>query len=106
MGKEKMYYEQLGYDPDPPFYAPISKPIVTNYDRIISKTPEELAEWLYIMRSRLTCIPDIQIEKCAKKTDCKKCYLEWVKMEGEAKCSTDTDESQKAGVSTAQQRQR
>ena len=46
MGKEKMYYEELGYDFDPPFYAPTSKPIVTNYDRIISKTPEELAEWL------------------------------------------------------------
>lgn len=44
--KEKPIYEQLGYDPDPPFYAPTSKPIVTNYDRIISKTPEEMAAWI------------------------------------------------------------
>lgn len=55
----------------------------TNADRIRAMTDEELAEWLYIMRSRLTCIPDIQIEKCAKKTDCKKCYLEWVRKEAD-----------------------
>ena len=42
----KMYYEQLGYDFDPPFYSSTSVPVITNYDRVIRKTPEELAEWL------------------------------------------------------------
>lgn len=27
--------------------CPYSTPPLTNYDRIISKTPEELAEWIY-----------------------------------------------------------
>lgn len=51
--KEKPIYEQLGYDPDPPFYASTSKPIVTNYDRIISKTPEELARWIWAVQSEI-----------------------------------------------------
>lgn len=42
----KMYYEQLGYDFDPPSYSSTSVPVTTNYDRVIRKTPEELAEWL------------------------------------------------------------
>lgn len=62
-------------------YSP-TKP-TTNADRIRDMTDEELAEWLYKMRERLTCIPDIQIEKCAKATDCKKCYLEWVRKEAD-----------------------
>lgn len=50
--KEKKYYEELGYDLDPPFYASTSIPIVTNYDRLVSKTPEEMAEYLYVK----TCV--------------------------------------------------
>ena len=42
----KMYYEQMGYDFDPPFYSSTSVSIITNYDRVIRKTPEELAKWL------------------------------------------------------------
>lgn len=42
--KEKPIWEQPGYDFDPPY--PASTPVITNYDRLISKTPEELAEWL------------------------------------------------------------
>lgn len=34
MGKEKMYYEQLGYDFDPPFYREEDKPVVTNWKPI------------------------------------------------------------------------
>lgn len=44
MSKEKQIWEQPGYDFDPPY--PASTPVITNYDRLISKTPEELAEWL------------------------------------------------------------
>lgn len=64
-------------------YCPQATPPKTNADRIRAMTDEELAEWLYKMRERLTCIPDIQIEKCAKETDCKKCYLEWVRKEAD-----------------------
>lgn len=84
MGKEKMYYEELGYDFDPPFYAPTSKPIVTNYDRIISKTPEELAE---IMVS--DCPPNYPKSECREyekndgNLDCSKCWLDWLKQEAE-----------------------
>lgn len=38
---------------EPPFYAPTSRPIVTNYDRIISKTPEELARWIWAVQSEI-----------------------------------------------------
>ena len=44
--KEKPIYEQLGYEPDPPFYSSTSTPIVTNYDTLIRKSPEELAAWI------------------------------------------------------------
>lgn len=47
--KEKKPWEQLGYDFDPPFYASTSIPIVTNYDRLISKTPEQMAEFLTLI---------------------------------------------------------
>ena len=46
MGKEKMYYEEVGYDFDPPFYRTEDKPVVTNGDKIRSMTDEELAAWL------------------------------------------------------------
>ena len=46
MGKEKMYYEEVGYDFDPPFYRAEDKPVVTNGDKIRSMTDEELAAWL------------------------------------------------------------
>lgn len=44
MSKEKQIWEQPGYDFDPPY--PASTPVITNYDRLISKTPEELAEFI------------------------------------------------------------
>jgi hypothetical protein len=73
--KEKPIYEQLGYVPDPPFYAPTSKPIVTNYDRIISKTPEELAVWLSIYCRGKTP----PYEPC--RNSCEACWLDWLKQE-------------------------
>lgn len=52
--KEKMYYEQLGYDFDPPFYAPTSKPIVTNYDRFKTMSIDELENTLLLEICELT----------------------------------------------------
>lgn len=52
------------------------KPI-TNYDRIISKSPEELAKWL---GDKDTCPPE-----CWKylydDVDCAECWLAWMKQE-------------------------
>ena len=47
----------------------------TNYDRIISKTPEELAKCI----ANIECEPT---EACAGKS-CDQCILEWLKQEGE-----------------------
>ena len=44
MSKEKQIWEQPGYDFDPPY--PASTPVITNYDSLISKTPEEMANAL------------------------------------------------------------
>jgi len=73
--KDKPIYEQLGYDPDPPFYAPTSKPIVTNYDRIIRQTPEEMAEW----------ISAITLEEFGDKKD----WLHWLKQEETMRRASD-----------------
>ena len=67
----KMYYEQLGYDFDPPFYSSTSVPIITNYDRVIRKTPEELVK-------HLAC----QWKECKNMdADCEKCLLDWLREE-------------------------
>ena len=51
------------------------KPI-TNYDRIVSKTPEELAMW--IAHPKISyCQHDI----CDGETDCAECALQWLKEE-------------------------
>lgn len=44
MSKEKQIWEQPGYDFDPPY--PASTPVWTNYDRLVSMTPYELADWI------------------------------------------------------------
>lgn len=80
--KEKPIYEQLGYDPDPPFYAPTSKPIVTNYDRLISKTPEELAEFMCHNVSNGT----VNCAFCAVAEFCRmgqNGWLDWLKQEAD-----------------------
>ena len=67
----KMYYEQLGYDFDPPFYSSTSVPIITNYDRVNRKTPEELVK-------HLAC----QWKECKNMdADCEKCLLDWLREE-------------------------
>lgn len=78
MSKEKQIWEQPGYDFDPPY--PASTPVITNYDRLISKTPEELAK---IMVG--DCPPNYphgdcrEYEKYDGNLDCCKCWLDWLK---------------------------
>lgn len=52
---------------------PTSVPVVTNYDRIVSKTPEELADWIAVIltyhgaifsRSMWDCDKDCPLYKC------------------------------------------
>lgn len=59
------------------------KPI-TNYDRIISKTPEELAEWIF---DRVKC-QNCPMLPCVKhgedgKGNCKELWLAWLREDGE-----------------------
>ena len=78
--KEKPIYEQLGYDPDPPFYAPTSKPIVTNYDRIISKTPEELATLVSENIDCGVCENVFGLRPCRERC-CPDLWLDWLRQE-------------------------
>lgn len=57
------------------------KPI-TNYDRIISQTPEELATWLNC-NPRL-CPPPWMNGLCPDGKGCENCWLEWLKQEVES----------------------
>jgi len=79
--QEKQILEQPGYDFGPPY--PASTPVITNYDRLISKTPEELAEAIYSVvdscprgkRPEFTCV--------ANAYDCCACWLSWLKSPAE-----------------------
>lgn len=53
------------------FYSSTSVPIITNYDRVIRKTPEELVK-------HLAC----QWKECKNMdADCEKCLLDWLREE-------------------------
>ena len=57
----------------------IGKPM-TNYNRIISKTPEELAEWIDTVFAECEwCRPEKIDDDCER--DCKLCILDWLKQE-------------------------
>lgn len=58
----------------------------TNYDRIISKTPEELAEWLAKQEYRkptfdgwLPLCNHVMGAKICHEYGCKECWLNWLK---------------------------
>jgi hypothetical protein len=55
---------------------------MTNYDRIISKTPEELAEWLYVLNDEhcdSVCPPSDPA--CPSHENCVECWLDWLRQE-------------------------
>lgn len=54
---------------------------MTNYDRLISKTPEELAEWIEQLESP-KCPTEEMHEDC-NKPFCDGCWLEWLRSDGE-----------------------
>lgn len=54
----------------------------TNYDRLISKTPEELAKWLArVAGCRDGLTRENAIKLCTKTIHCNDCWLEWLRQE-------------------------
>lgn len=67
-------------------YSP-KKPI-TNYDRIISKTPEELAEWIETIADCDSCQYSWSLGKClggdgTSRGACRLKWLNWLKAEAD-----------------------
>ena len=58
------------------------KPI-TNYDLIISKTPEELADYLYATWKEQDAFCKDVCERCSDISCQPKCWLNWLNEEGE-----------------------
>ena len=74
---EKQFSCLLNYDGVPCRKNRTVEP--TNYDRIISKTPEELAEWLWLKVGK--CPPfDVCPSQCIP-CEAKDCWLDWLKQE-------------------------
>ena len=69
-----------GYNPKERFKVVETKPL-TNYDRLISKTPEELAEWFCRVQFRAgdVCPPEHGWTLCQYAEGCKDCWLSWLK---------------------------
>lgn len=77
--REKCSYECSTYRS----YKPIP---VTNYDRIISKTPEELATWIDDYAAYAWCPVDAPIDQETHECwvhdgDCRLCILDWLRKE-------------------------
>ena len=63
--------------------CPNATPPLTNYDRIVSKTPGELAEWIASVTQGGdgSCAPGCHY--CNGKTSCTESWLEWLMQEVE-----------------------
>lgn len=75
---EKGYADGLAYKP----------PVETNADRIRSMTDEELAEFFtpfYYDGPKFYCPAqaDVGEGECAAKSDCRQCWLDWLREEAE-----------------------
>ena len=71
---------RYGADNDPTMWE--AKPI-TNYDRIISKSPEELAKWIVEIADCDECEKMHGFRMCgaAPEKACEDCWLDWLKQE-------------------------
>lgn len=78
----KMYYEQMGYEFDPPFYSLTSVPVITNYDRVIRKTPEKLATYLNNMQG-VAYINGFDNEPIRLYPNNYGAWLDWLRQEAE-----------------------
>lgn len=62
---------------------PIQRKLITNYDRIINKTPEELAVFLYATWKQQDAFSKDVCDKCPDTSCQPKCWLDWLKQEAE-----------------------
>lgn len=62
---------------------PIQRKPITNYDRIINKTPEELADFLYATWKQQDTFSKDVCERCPDTSCQPKCWLDWLKQEAE-----------------------
>lgn len=65
------------------FSSPTSPP-PTNYDRLISKSPEEMAKFIsHIAGCPLNVFEDSPMGTCIKNCRARDCWLEWLSKESE-----------------------
>jgi hypothetical protein len=71
-----VYYDQQGNEVDPPEAEPVPE---TNYDRLISSTPEEMAKIIrpWCPHEQTGCV------HLYDKTDCGQCRLDWLRSPAE-----------------------
>lgn len=60
-----------------PVVVNVKPPKQSNYDRLISKSPEELADWLSIY----CCRNKTYDAHCETFGNCKACWLDWLREE-------------------------
>lgn len=61
----------------------VERPKPTNYDRFISKTPEELAEWIISIEPAACPYATWGYNDDCNKPDCRQCWLDWLRQEVE-----------------------
>lgn len=67
-------------------------PIRTNYDRIISKTPEELAKFISENVECFATCP-ARRDRCGYSDNCRKAWLDWLRQEAEAALKGETQDA-------------
>lgn len=74
-------YWQNVYDAD----KPKEKIPETNYQRVMRKTPEELAEWFSnrVVADGVECPPQHGYKHCLEQDGCRACWLDWLRQEAE-----------------------
>ena len=72
----------------------------SNYDRVISKTPEELAEWLTPVKCVDCHLLDCGVGEIGNNKTCTERILDWLRQE--VKEVKDTNEDNNSGVAPEQ----
>lgn len=89
------YGDDVAHDLEHPYYRPQRSRLkckeyrtdpITNYDRIVSKTPEELATWIDDYAAYAWCPVDAPIDPETHEClihdgDCRLCILDWLRKE-------------------------
>lgn len=67
------------------FYEEVREKYIhqTNYDRLISKTPEELVKWIESIEPAACPFRDDHGDDCPYTHSCEDCWLDWLKQECE-----------------------